>query len=217
MRNRAEFPDHRLRSGDRSIDVESSGKCPPCRLLREMRLKAGLSQPELARRSGVYYLTISNIETGKGKPKALTWARLMRALSEMMPEKEEIRKEQPSDQPAPEKEETREERIQESRPEFFSIGGYMSREEFFHFLRSKMSQALGAFFNGPLLSTLISNAEFFSRRRYYPGDFATAVEILGELLRAQRRMFSAGLAKDNDDGDEPGQKQQRRPYHRRLG
>ena len=84
----------------------------------------------------------------------------------------------------------------------------MGRDEFFRCLKSKMCVRLGAFFGGPLVTMLVDNAEFFSRQRYYPGDFATAVELLGDLLRGQKgQPFS-----DEDDGD--GRKRRLRP---RLG
>ena len=76
----------------------------------------------------------------------------------------------------------------------------LSRDEFFSRLKPKMSEKLNVFFSGLLISTFVDNAEFFSRQRYYPGDFATAVEILGELLRAQRRLFVPEMVKDDDDG-----------------
>lgn len=54
---------------------------------------------------------------------------------------------------------------------------------------------------------LVDNAEFFSRQRYYQGDFATAVELLGELLKAQRRLVIPGFVdNDENDGKEPGRR-----------
>jgi hypothetical protein len=64
----------------------------------------------------------------------------------------------------------------------------MNRDEFFRRLKPKLSQSLAAFFDDFLIVTFLKNAEFFSRQRYYPGDFSTAAEILGDLLRAQRKL-----------------------------
>ena len=48
--------------------------------LREWRVKRGLSQPELAERSGVPVSTISDVERG-AEPKVRTAIRLARALT----------------------------------------------------------------------------------------------------------------------------------------
>jgi len=92
------------------------------------------------------------------------------------------------------------EQPEQDHPQVYRFGETLSRDEFFSRLKPKMNEKLKVFFSGPLVSTLIDNAEFFSRQRYYPGDFATAVEVLGELLRAQRRSFMPELAEDDGDG-----------------
>ena len=135
--------------------------------LRELRLSAGLTQKELSQRAGVHALTISNVEQGKTHPTELTWRRLLKALST-----DSAGGEQPSERKEP-------------ASGFF--GEVLGRDEFFRRLKMKMSESVGALFNDVLVAKLIEAAEFFSRNKYYPGDFATAVEILGGLLRARRR------------------------------
>jgi len=173
--------------------------------LRELRLRAGLSQKELGRRSGIHWTSIWRIEQGKTKPRGLTWRSLLKAISPALDERQarEIKITMPSEPPAAPR---------ESAPIF--SGEVLTRDEFFSRLKPKMSQELGLFFNEPLISTLVDNAEFFSRTKFYPGDFSTAVMVLGELLRAQRREVSPG------DGEEDGRKPWRRdlplaPYKRR--
>lgn len=136
--------------------------------LRELRISAGLSQKELGRRSGIHWTSIWRIEQGKTKPRELTWRRLLKALST-----DSAGGEQPSERKEP-------------TSGFF--GEVLGRDEFFRRLKEKMSRALNIFFNESLISMLVDNAEFFSRQRYYPGDFATAVEVLGALLKAQRTL-----------------------------
>jgi len=152
--------------------------------LRELRLQAGLSQRELSKRSGISAVTICHIETGKTHPEELTWRSLLKALSPPLKEKEQTR---------------------EKAAIFF--GEVLNREEFFRQLKPKMSQSLGVFFNESLISMLVDNAEFFSRSKFYPGDFATGVEILGELLRAQKRLFLPdGVEDDEGDGGKTGRR-----------
>jgi len=166
--------------------------------LRELRLQAGLTQVELAKRSGISNVTIWLIEKGKSKPRELTWRSLLSALSLALDEKERARGAihiEPaviSEAPAP-----------------IFHGEVLTRDEFFAKLKPKMSQALGLFFNEPLISTLIDNAEFFSRTKFYPGDFSTAVMVLGELLRAQKRLMSPGMAEE-DEKDGGGLRKRRR-------
>ena len=59
-------------------------------------------------------------------------------------------------------------------------------------LKMKMSESAAALFNDVLVAKIIEAAEFFSRTKYYPGDFSTAVEILGALLKAKRRELIGG-------------------------
>jgi hypothetical protein len=113
------------------------------------------------------------IEQGKQKPRGLTLKRLMDAFSPPSAEKEQTPK-----GPAP-----------------VFPGEILGRDEFFRGLKLKMSRSLSLFFSEPLISTLVDNAEFFSRSRFYPGDFSTAMEILGELLRAQKRLMPMGESK----------------------
>jgi len=79
-----------------------------------------------------------------------------------------------------------------------------------------MNEKLKVFFSGPLIFTLVDNAEFFSRQRYYPGDFATAVQVLGELLRAQRRLFMPDVAEDAGEGAGLSRKRARREFKRSI-
>lgn len=51
----------------------------PVRLLREARIRAGLSQAELARRGGTSRTTLSAYEQGRKVPSAVTLARLLAA------------------------------------------------------------------------------------------------------------------------------------------
>lgn len=136
--------------------------------LRELRLKADLTQTELGRLCGMTASTICYIERGKHKPRGLTLTRIMAALPKPSAEAE---KEQTPKGPAP-----------------VFPGEILGRDEFFLRLRPKLSRSLGLFFNEFLITSFLENAEFFSRQRYYPGDFATAVELLGALLRAQRTL-----------------------------
>ena len=103
----------------------------------------------------------------------LTWRKLLKGLSDV---------------PAPGPDEEALARIrgvaQESRDDIFI--GALDREEFLRRLKQKMSESLGALFNQVLVVKLIEAADFFSRQRYYPGDFATAVELLGALLKTRR-------------------------------
>lgn len=135
--------------------------------LRELRLQAGLSQKELSRRSGIHWTNIWRIEKGKSKPRELTWRALLKALSGDRADEE---------QPAQEK---------EPASDFF--GEVLLRDEFFRRLKMKMSGSVAAMLNDVLVTKLIEAAEFFSRTKFYPGDFSTAMEILGGLLRARRR------------------------------
>lgn len=112
--------------------------------------------------------TICYIERGKHKPRGLTLTRIMAALPKPSAEPEE---EQAPERPAP-----------------VFLDGVLGRDEFFLQLRPKLSRSLGLFFNESLVASFLENAEFFSRQRYYPGDFATAVEILGALLKAQKTL-----------------------------
>jgi transcriptional regulator with XRE-family HTH domain len=158
--------------------------------LRELRLRAGLTQAELSRRSGVCAVTIGYIEQGRTKPRELTWRSLLKALSA-----ESADKEQPSEGKEP-------------GLDFF--GEVLLRDEFFRRLKMKMSGSVAALFNDVLVAKLIEAAEFFSRTKYYPGDFATAMEILGKLLRTQKR---PGLDRNCKKGQ--GKKRQLNPYKRR--
>ena len=144
-----------------------------------MRIQAGLSQSELARLSGISPGAICLIEAGKTKPRDLTRRKILQALPGIQKENE---------QP------------EQDHPEVYPFGEILGRDEFFRRLKPKMNEKLNVFFSGPLISTLVDNVEFFSRQRYYPGDFATAVEVLSELLRAQRRSFMPDMAEDGDDG-----------------
>ena len=150
--------------------------------LRELRLRAGLTQAELGKRSGVSTVTVGYIEQGRVKPTELTRRRLLKGISASPLESGQPRPQSGQDPvPAP-------------------LRDIMGRDEFFLRLRPKLSRALAVFFSEFLIATFLKNAEFFSRQRYYPGDFATAVELLGELLRAQRRLFVPEMVKDDDDG-----------------
>lgn len=160
--------------------------------LRELRLRAGLTQTELGRRSGVHAITICQIEKGRVKPRELTWRSLLKALSV-----DPADKEQPSEGKEP-------------ASGFF--GEVLGRDEFLRRLKSKMSVSLGVLFNQIFIVKLIEAADFFSRSRYYPGDFATAMELLGALLKTRKdppilRKSGSGKyrrrgrpARDNKDG-----------------
>ena len=168
--------------------------------LRELRLQAGLSQKELSRRSGIHWTTIWLIEKGRSRPRELTWRSLLKAISLALDERQarEIKIMMPSEPPAP---------APPKEPSPIFSGEVLTRDEFFSRLKPKMNQELGLFFNEPLISTLIDNAEFFSRTKFYPGDFSTAVMVLGELLRAQKRLMSPGTVEDDEeDGRKPGQR-----------
>lgn len=52
----------------------------PARLLREARLRAGLTQRELARRAGTSQSVVARIERGQTSPGHATLARLLRAV-----------------------------------------------------------------------------------------------------------------------------------------
>ena len=140
--------------------------------LRELRLRAGLTQKELGKRSGIRQNTIWRIEQGKSKPRELTWRALLKALSGNRADEE---------QPA-----------QEKKPASDFFGEVLLRDEFFRRLKMKMSESAAALFNDILVAKLVEAAEFFSRTKYYPGDFSTAVEILGALLKAKRRELIGG-------------------------
>jgi transcriptional regulator with XRE-family HTH domain len=134
--------------------------------LRELRLRAGLTQRELSRRSGINPVSICHIEQGKTKPRELTWRSLLKALSTDPTENEQSSREK------------------ESGLDFF--GEVLGRDEFLRRLKTKMSGSVAALFNDVLITKLIEAAEFVSRSRYYPGDFATAVELLGALLKTKK-------------------------------
>jgi len=170
--------------------------------LRELRLRAGLTQVELAKRSGISNVTIWLTEKGRSRPRELTWRSLLSALSLALDERQarEIKIMMPSEPPAP---------APPKEPSPIFSGEVLTRDEFFSKLKPKMNQELGLFFNEALISTLIDNAEFFSRTKFYPGDFSTAVMVLGELLRAQKRLMSPGMVED-DEGDGEGLRGRRR-------
>lgn len=58
-------------------DIQSPGQCD----LRELREAKGLTQQELANRSGITMSTISNIETGNANPRPLTWRKIYAGLN----------------------------------------------------------------------------------------------------------------------------------------
>jgi transcriptional regulator with XRE-family HTH domain len=137
---------------------------------------------ELARRSGINNVTIYRIESGKVKPRDLTWRRLMKALP-----MEPAEAKQPKDDP-PE-------------PGF---GEVLDRENFFRKLRLKMSESLFGVLDQSCIIRIVEASEFFSRYRFYPGDFATAVELLNELRKEWRRQAGGDMAD-----------REKRPYRRR--
>ncbi len=151
--------------------------------LRELRVRAGLTQVELARRSGINNVTIYKIESGKVKPRDLTWSRLIKALF-----KERAEVKQPE--------------ADRAASDFF--GEVLDRENFFRKLRLKMSESLFGVLDQSCIIRIVEASEFFSRQRFYPGDFATAVELLNELRKEWRRQAGGDMAD-----------REKRPYRRR--
>jgi transcriptional regulator with XRE-family HTH domain len=68
---------HRLSNGeaDIAIDGEKLGA-----RLRELRLAAGLTQAELARRTGIHRPNIARVEAGRHTPSLETLARIANAI-----------------------------------------------------------------------------------------------------------------------------------------
>jgi len=145
--------------------------------------------------SGISPSAICIIEAGKTKPRDLTRRKILQALPGTQKENEQPEQDYPGVHP---------------------FGEILGRDEFFRRLKPKMNEKLKVFFSGPLIFTLVDNAEFFSRQRYYPGDFATAVQVLGELLRAQRRLFMPDVAEDAGEGAGLSRKRARREFKRSI-
>jgi len=73
-----------LREVERSVGVDASdyARMSIGRDLRRKRQKAGMSQVEVARKSGLRVETLSRLENGQGNPTFATVRRILRALGE---------------------------------------------------------------------------------------------------------------------------------------
>lgn len=125
--------------------------------LREFRHGAGLTQKKLGELSGVHPVQIANYEKGHHKPYPKTLEKLLRALGAL-----------PGDGDEP------------------YMGGVYTREEFFKQLEKKMTEAVHPMFKRFVLARLCRSAEFFTREKFFPGDFSEAVRHLGRMVDLER-------------------------------